>query len=167
MQNKAKIILISIGAFLLVIALIILILFIIYKSSTPENENSNNTEDKTVTAYIFRRDNCPYCENAIEYFLSIEELFPYLEIKAYEVSDYPANRNLMNAVSQELGIETRNSVPLIVIGSYSLRGFSINYRETLNNEIAEAYQDANYEDIVKKVIEENNLDVEEEIITKN
>ena len=167
MKNKKKAILIGFGLFILAIALIILVLFIIYKSTTLNKEVSNNNNEKKITVYIFKKEGCSYCENAIEYFLSIEELFPYLEIKAYDIKKNTENYKLMSAASQELSIESKNSVPLIVIGSYSLRGFSIKYRETLNNEIRKFYKDDNYEDIVKIIIEENNLNVEEQIITKN
>ena len=167
MKNKKKAILIGFGLVILAIALIILVLFIIYKSTTLNKEVSNNNNEKKITVYIFKKEGCSYCENAIEYFLSIEELFPYLEIKAYDIKKNTENYKLMSAASQELSIESKNSVPLIVIGSYSLRGFSIKYRETLNNEIRKSYKDDNYEDIVKKIIEENNLNVEEQIITKN
>lgn len=131
-------------------------------SKDQENPNSSTStpnEEKTVTVYLFRGSGCPHCEHAIEYFKTILSSYPYLEVKAYEVWYNSENKELMNAVSEELELGTVTSVPLIIIGKdYQLRGYSSNYDETIKEEIEKAYQDENYEDIVEKVLE-NNSDI--------
>lgn len=131
--------------------------------STPSNNEAS--EEKRVTVYLFRGEGCPHCEHAIEFFQSIIDDYPYLDIISYEVWDNKNNEELMNAVSEELGIEVSISVPLIVIGNnYARRGFSDNTGNLIIQEIENAYQNDNYEDVVEKILDNNNFNVTDEII---
>lgn len=142
-------------------------------NTLPSNPNkddidtptSNNDSKKTVTVYLFRGNGCPHCEHAMEFLESIANDYGYLEIIAYEVWRNSENQKLMEEVSSELGIEVSTSVPLIVIGTeYARRGYSDGMSDGIIREIESSYQNENYEDIVKKVLENNNLNVTAEII---
>lgn len=127
------------------------------------NVNENNTTDnndtsveKIVTVYIFRGEGCPYCKNALEYFNSIKENYPYLEIKSYEVWHNKTNNDLLQLVATKLNLAKITSVPFIIIDStFYLNAYSERHNDTLTQEIEKAYENINYKDIVQEVIEEN------------
>lgn len=138
--------------------------------SNPNSDNvdtstSNNDAKKTVTVYLFRGKGCPHCEHAKEFLESIASDYGYLEIISYEVWNNMENQKLMEEVSNELGIEVSTSVPLIVIGTeYARRGYSDGMSDGIIREIESSYQSSDYEDVVKKVLENNNFNVNAEII---
>lgn len=184
MKKTTKTILIGTTVTLITILITIFILYVIYKNNKPKeeqnppisnnnnitnintnysiprninsNNNTNNNEEKIVTVYIFRGNGCPYCENALEYFNSIKENYPYLEIKSYEVWHNKSNNTLLQLVSTKLKLEKVTSVPFIVIDSnFYLNAYSERHNDTLISEIEKAYENPNYKDIVQEVIEEN------------
>lgn len=134
------------------------------------NENletipSNDNTEKKVTVYLFRGQGCHFCENAIEFLESIANKYPYLEIKSFEVWKNTSNKELMTKVSEELDLEISSSVPLIIIGNeYARRGYADGMNEGILSAIKSAYENNNYEDIIQKVIENNSLNVNGEII---
>ncbi len=130
-------------------------------------EEENNTSEKKITLYLFRGANCHFCENALTFFKSIEN-YPYLEIKAYEVWKNSNNKELMDLVSKKLNIEVSSSVPLIIIGdNYAKRGYVESMNTTIYNSIKEAYESDKYIDVVKEIINSNNLNVTEEMIKES
>ena len=134
-------------------------------NSGSDTPTSSNDSEKTVTVYLFHGNGCPHCEHAMEFLESIANDYGYLEIISYEVWYNEENQKLMEEVSNELGIEVSTSVPLIVIGTeYARRGYSDGMNDGIKREIESSYQNENYEDIVKKVLESNNLNVTAEII---
>ena len=101
----------------------------------------------------------------MEFLESIADDYGYLEIISYEVWYNSENQKLMEEVSSELGIEVSTSVPLIVIGTeYARRGYSDGMEDGIIREIESSYQSSDYEDVVEKVLEENDLNVTAEII---
>ena len=140
-------------------------------TETPTAEEQTNTSnpsnhEKIVTIYLFRGEGCPHCEHAMEFFKTLNQDYPYLRVIAYEVWYNEENRKLMEAVSNELGLEISTSVPLIIIGSdYNLRGYGEARNEDILQEITSAYQNENYEDIIEPILESNSWNVTpEEII---
>ena len=138
--------------------------------SNPNNDDtdtptSNNDSEKKVTVYLFRGNGCPHCEHAMEFLESIADDYGYLEIISYEVWYNSENQKLMEEVSSELGITVSTSGPLIVIGTeYARRGYSDGMEDVIIREIESSYQSSDYEDVVEKVLEENDLNVTAEII---
>lgn len=134
-------------------------------NTTTSNNNSststsNNNSENTVTIYLFRGQGCHFCENAIEFFEGIVDDYSYLDVKAYEVWRNTENRELMNAVANELGIEVSASVPLIIVGNtYADRGFSEYRGEIIIEEVENAHNNGSYTDVVEKILNENDFDV--------
>lgn len=134
-------------------------------SDDTDTPTSNNDSEKTVAVYLFRGNGCPHCEHAMEFLESIADDYGYLEIISYEVWYNSENQKLMEEVSSELGIKVSTSVPLIVIGTeYARRGYSDGMEDGIIREIESSYQSSDYEDVVEKVLEENDLNVTAEII---
>lgn len=181
MKSDAKIIIIGTAITLVVLVLAIFLFYIFstnYVKNKIVNENNNNSAsdiendvntNKKVTLYLFRGLGCPHCEDAIEFLESIIDDYPYLEVQTLEVWHNKNNKELMDAVSENLDIEVSSSVPLIIIGDeYARRGFADGMENTIKNQIEKAYQSALYKDIVAEVLENNpDIQIHTEILSKN
>ena len=125
----------------------------------------NENEEKIVTLYLFRGDGCHICENAIAFLKTISDDYSYLEIKAYEIWNNEENFALLEEVSKRLETKVSRNVPLMIIGSdYIKRGFTDGVAEIIKEGIKQAYENEQYEDIIKEVLSSNDLNVSEEII---
>ncbi len=134
---------------------------------TPEEttENNEQEESKEVKIYFFRGEGCPHCEEAEEWFKSIEEEYGSLfEVVDYETWYNEDNAKLMQDVAEVRG-ETAEGVPYIIIGDKSWNGFAESYEEDIINQIktlfeqnvSERYDVMKYLDIIgngKKTDEE-------------
>lgn len=179
MKSEIKIIIIG-ASITLVVLILAIFLFYFFTTNAEENKvvNENNSAsdvesdvntNKKVTLYLFRGSGCPHCEDAIEFLESIIDDYPYLEVQTLEVWHNKNNKELMDAVAENLDIEVSSSVPLIVIGSeYARRGFADGMESTIKNQIEKAYQSALYKDIVAEVLENNpDIQIHTEILSKN
>ena len=179
MKSDAKIIIIG-ASITLVVLILAIFLFYFFTTNAEENKvvNENNSAsdvesdvntNKKVTLYLFRGSGCPHCEDAIEFLESIIDDYPYLEVQTLEVWHNKNNKELMDAVAENLDIEVSSSVPLIIIGDeYARRGFADGMKNSLKKEIEKAHKNKDYKDIVKEVIKDNpDILVNKEILSKN
>ncbi len=117
-----------------------------------------NAKEK-VNVYLFGTDTCPHCADAKEYFEELKNTHEkYFNLVFLEVSKNKDNASLMNDVSDELKINV-TGVPYIVIGKYSTVGFENSKKEELKSKIIELYESNDYEDIVDRLIKDNNYDI--------
>lgn len=176
LKNETKTLII---AGISIIVAIFIIIFVIYKVSTNKATTSNNNSNENqildlskgsstqindvITIYLFKRSTCPHCNNALTFFKNIKNDYPYIEIKAYEVTK-DDNNKLLQLVAEKLNDGTINAVPYIVIGSnYSLNGYGASKDEELKEAIEDNYTNINYNDIVEDVIKANpNLKISSE-----
>lgn len=123
-----------------------------------------NTPNK-VTVYIFKRDTCPHCHNAINFFQSIIPNYDYLEVKTLEVTK-SSNSQLLGKVADKFNVSAITSVPLIMIGKdYILNSYNNTRDVELKEAIEKAYKDINYEDLITTILNENpDLEIDAEII---
>lgn len=127
-------------------------------------------ESEKVTIYLFRGYNCAHCEEALEYINKHrEEIGDNIEIVTYEVWKNSNNATLQTKIEDYLGITEADkaleqdkkkggSVPMFVIGDYYHYGFSstATFKEILN-ETNEYVNGKEYTDVVKKVLDENEI----------
>lgn len=104
--------------------------------------------------YMFRGQGCEHCYQFLIYLEAITEKYgDMFNLISYEVWGNLENKELMTRVVRKLRDED-TGVPYIVIGNKSWAGYS----ETLNEEIfaaiEEEYKNKNANDIVTKVINE-------------
>lgn len=126
-------------------------------------DNENNDIKNTVTLYLFRGNGCHFCENAIQFLETLPSEYSYLNIEIYEVWNNEENANLMNEVARKLDLEVSSSVPFIVIGNtYARRGFAEGMISGIKKEIEESYHSNTYEDIVKEIIKEKDIQVKKD-----
>lgn len=114
---------------------------------------------KEAVVYFFHSDTCPHCAREKEYLKEIED---DVTIKSYEVSRYS---NLNKKVRTRLNI-TDSSVPLTIVGSDYIIGYSEDLKEEINN-LINSYDDKDYCDAVKLIIDNKNQDKIEKCIEKN
>ncbi len=97
-------------------------------------------ESKEVKVYFFRGDGCPHCEEAEEWFDSIEEEYgSKFEIVDYEVWYNSDNSDLMQRVSDARD-DNADGVPYIIIGNHSWNGFADSSKQEIIDEINSEYE---------------------------
>lgn len=121
---------------------------------------------KKVTIYLFEGEGCAFCTKAITYFAGLgDEYDDYFELVAYEVWKNQENVFLLEEVKKEIDREDVNGVPFIMIGrDFQLVGFDESRGEAIINAALEAYQDEDYEDVVKLVSEKTKGDYTKETL---
>lgn len=149
---------------LLVILLVVSLIFGGYKVNAEDEVTTTgaSTERTPVSVIIFRGEGCPHCEEALEWFDSIEaEYGQYFDLEKYEVWYDTNNADLMNQVADYLG-ESVDGVPYIIIGTKTFSGFAQSYADQIISAIMDEYN-KNLEERVN-VIEniQNGVELEKE-----
>jgi hypothetical protein len=65
-----------------------------------EFDKENNLR---VNLYIFWRNSCPHCPPALEFANELRQKHPWLQLRRYELNQYPANLTLYQKMAQKLG----------------------------------------------------------------
>ena len=109
--------------FVILLIAALIIPFTVY----AEGEEVVSEESKEVNLYFFRGEGCPHCEEAEEWFKSIEEEYgDYFKVVDYETWYNQENAELMQKVAKARGEEAQG-VPYIIIGNQSWNGFTESY----------------------------------------
>lgn len=105
-----------------------------------EGEEVTSEESKEVNIYLFRGEGCPHCQEAEEWFNSIEEEYgSYFKIVDYETWYNEENAELMQRVADARGEEAQG-VPYIIIGNKSWNGFTESYEDEMIAEIKSEFE---------------------------
>lgn len=164
----------KIGLLFIVLAAFLILPFSVF-AEDEEVDSSNETEEVTATkeeskevkVYFFRGEGCPHCQEAEEWFKSIEEEYgSYFEVVDYETWNNTDNAELMQKVADKRG-EKAEGVPYIIIGNKSWNGFTESYEEEMIDQIKSVYAEdvsdrydiMEYIDSNKKEKEEKSNDV--------
>ncbi len=100
-----------------------------------ESVISNEEDSKKVNVYLFRGEGCPHCQEAEEWFASInEEYGEYFKVVDYETWHDEDNAELMKRVAEARG-EEAEGVPYIIIGNKSWNGFAESYENEIIDQI--------------------------------
>lgn len=130
-----------------------LFLLIIFLIPTSVLANTN------VNIYLFERDGCPHCHEALNYFNELKKMDDTIKVYDYEITKEANayNRTLFNKACETLDIHI-SSVPLIIIGNDYLVGFSNSKKDAIDK-LIKFYHENDYKDIVGinlGIIDENN-----------
>ncbi len=79
-------------------------------------------QNKPVEVLFFWSQTCPHCHQEKAFLKSLQEKYPYVTIKDYEISD-PQNALFFEKTSKKLNADT-SGVPFTVIGDQYIVGFS-------------------------------------------
>ena len=141
--------------FVIMITLLVFPFSVLADKNTSSTDNSKNNEvevedqnddegeessSKEVKVYFFHGDGCPHCEDAQEFFDSIEDEYGDLfELVAYETWYDADNADLLQQVA-EAREENVTGVPYILIGNESWSGYASDYNEDIIETIEEEYK---------------------------
>ena len=107
-------------SYLLLLLVAVLVMPFVY----AEGEEETTTQDTRVPVYFFHGDGCPHCEEATEWFKSIDkDHSSKIKIIRYETWNNSDNSALMQKVA-EFRNDEANGVPYIIIGDQSWIGFA-------------------------------------------
>lgn len=76
----------------------------------------------TVALYLFWGDGCPHCASEKAFLATLQERYPALDVRAFEVYHDASNRSLMLAMAEAFGREA-SGVPMTFLGDYAWVGF--------------------------------------------
>ena len=142
--------------FMIFLAAFFILPFAVYADGEEENgevtsEAVEESQPKEVKLYFFRGEGCPHCQEAEEWFKSIEEEYgQYFEVVDYETWNNTDNAELMQKVAAARN-ETAEGVPYILVGNKSWNGFTESYEPEIIEQIKSEYEksDEDRYDIMK------------------
>ena len=92
-----------------------------------------------IQIYEFYGSSCGYCAALNSWFESIEKDYgDYFDLVKYEVWGSEKNNALMNGVAQKMG-DAINGVPYLIVGDYTLNGYSESDNEAILKAILDEY----------------------------
>ena len=147
----------------LLLVAILIIPFSVFAEGEEEEENLLIDTDSRVHVYLFRGEGCPHCQEAEEWFDSIQdeygELFEVVDYETWYDSD---NADLMQKVA-EYRKEEAEGVPYIIVGSKSWNGFTDSYKDEIISQIKDEHDTPVEEryDVIKLVESGSPAPVEE------
>ena len=132
----------------------------------PNIVRADKQEKEKINVYVFYGDGCPHCHKAFEFFEDInDEYGKYFNLVKYETWYSHRNNKMMANVANALKTDTENlGVPYIIIGEKTFLGYSESYNEDIKKAIVDAYNDDDYIDKVKPVINLMNKDLKNTIL---
>lgn len=103
-------------------------------------EKEEEVKREPVKIYEFYGSTCGYCASLNNYLDSLENDYgDYFDLVKYEVWGSEKNNALMNALAKEMG-DAVNGVPYLVIGDYTLNGYSESDNEDILKAILTEYE---------------------------
>lgn len=122
----------------------------------------NIVKADTIKVYLFYGSGCPHCADEEEFFDNYLIDNDEVELVKYEVWGSAENRLLLSKVQDKLNYH-KSGVPFLVIGDNVIVGFSNGTtEEIIKDTIKEELNNKNYEDIVDKVVKNENIGNETE-----
>ena len=153
--------------FVLLVAILVVPIAVL---ADEEEEEVTTTEEQSneVIVYLFRGEGCPHCQEAEEWFESIEEEYgSYFEVVDYETWYNSDNAELMQEVAAARG-EAAEGVPYIIIGNKSWNGFASDYEDEILAQIKSEYEtDVNERYDIMKLLPDASSKAKEEESTGN
>ncbi|MBO4601392.1 MAG: hypothetical protein J5634_04090 [Bacilli bacterium] len=131
---------------------ILFILFIFLFMPILTNAESKEIDEIKTKIYLFHRDSCPHCQEEIEYLEKLLQNKKYKNVvfEKYEVEKNKKNLDLYTEAVDVLD-KSIYGVPLLVIGTNYVSGYTSSYNERIENTIS-FYLGKTYQDPVGDII---------------
>ena len=103
-----------------------------------------------VNVYLFKREGCGFCANALTFFTELSEdseYQNYFNLVTKETLNNKVNSELMEKVAKQMNVDLQG-VPFIVIGEEHYEGYSNTFDEQLKNAIKNAYENESTDVVV-------------------
>jgi len=97
------------------------------------------TPQAPVTIYLFYGEGCPHCAKAKPYYESLENKYPEVILKTFEVYYDDGNRELFEKIAEIYQLE-QLGVPATFIGSYHLLGYNEAYQGEIEEVVRQCLQ---------------------------
>lgn len=105
-------------------------------TQAADTDRDGSTEPaEPVELVMFYGDGCPYCAAEHEFLVALQERWPELVVREYEVWNDGANRALFLAMADERGIEARG-VPTTFVGDRAWIGFNVQIANEIEATVA-------------------------------
>lgn len=104
------------------IFVVLTLLFVLFPAFATVNAQEEEVKDNKVNIYFFWGEGCPHCEKEKLFLEKLEDKYPEVEVKDYEVWNNPENLKLMKAFVKELDVDVRG-VPFTVVGEHHVIGW--------------------------------------------
>ena len=88
-----------------------------------------------VVLYFFWGDGCPHCAQQKPFLEELNQRYPNLEVRAYEIYNVPENRDLFLKMAEAVGFEAR-AVPTTIIGAEYWIGYSEEIAREIEAQVA-------------------------------
>jgi glutaredoxin/uncharacterized membrane protein HdeD (DUF308 family) len=79
--------------------------------------------DDSIVVTVFHGDGCPHCARMLAFLDELDDRYPSIEVRAYEVWHDAANQQRFVADMAEFGLEPR-SVPTVIVGELVFVGYT-------------------------------------------
>ena len=109
-------------------------LLLLLLASTASSTAAEPTQGGNATLLFFWGDGCPHCEEEWKFIRIMQEKYPGLVVKDYEVWYNKDNANYLINVSQAFGVTPRGT-PVTFIGEKYYNGFSWELNATIEQDI--------------------------------
>lgn len=120
----------------------------------------NTYAKEKINLYLFYGEGCPHCEAEIEMLKDLEKEYD-INIYKYEVWYNDDNMQLLKDVLKKFN-KKYEGVPFTVIGNKTYVGYSDAYTKDEIVGALDYYKENDYQDVVKSILDNKNIDVKEE-----
>ncbi len=126
--------------FIVILFVLALILIGAYNFVGEENITGEVVQGECVELYSFYGLGCPHCGVLSSFLEDLEEKYPNLEVKEYEIYFDKENRKLFEYMADSFGVEIQG-VPTIFIDEKVITGFSNAIGENIEEEVQRCSQE--------------------------
>ena len=139
-----------------------LVSLIVFNVKAAEITLPPETDHEKIHLYLFYSSTCPHCHDFLTYFNENynDDYAKYFEIYTFESSE-AENYEIDTAVRDELNIEDKDHVPLIVWGEENQIGFGTDGSDIIKS-VLEQYQNEDYRDVVGEILANTDADYKEQ-----
>lgn len=110
---------------------------------------------ESITAYFFYGDGCPHCAKEMQFLQEMQEVYPNLEIKSFEIYRSKENALLLQKIGKSLKTDV-SGVPFSVIGDEYFVGYAENITsEEIKSQI-EKCNNGGYSDKIANIMNSEN-----------
>lgn len=106
----------------LVLPIVVFVVIGLLRTPTWAQENSQQVVPPSLVLHLFYSKTCPHCADEEKFLAKMENKYPAISVKTYEVSENRENLKLFIDVGKKLG-EKSGRVPFLVIGQEYITGY--------------------------------------------
>ena len=79
-------------------------------------------QETKINLYFFWAQGCPHCSREKDFLTTLQQKYPQIEVKSFEIATNPDNAKLLQKVGEKLNADV-TSIPFTVVGEHYFVGF--------------------------------------------